>query len=107
MEPRDAPASPQTPRERGEGVTGVSVLTWQLGSVVARLGLGSQQWPLSEPIAEGPASREAGGKCREARAVVGASFRPGLLERNSRQTPPPTPARPEGGLQFSPASTLC
>lgn len=49
------------PRAKGErGVTGVRVLTWQLGSVVARLGLGSQRWPLSAPIAEGPSAEKPG-----------------------------------------------
>lgn len=62
-----------------------------------------------------PLHADRRGPLREARGNVGrsglqfwAGFRPpGAFKENSPQTPPPTPARPEGGLQFSPASTLC
>lgn len=74
--------------------------------MVARLGLGSQQWPLSMPIAEDPLRSEAK-RGLERATVLGRLSPPGLLKRNSTQTPPPTLVRPEGGLQFSPASTLC
>lgn len=98
MEPGDAPASPRAARKRGEeGDRGKrSYLVAGLRGGQAGTGI-SAVAPLHADR-RGPARGEARGKCREARATVAASFRLPLLKRNSRQTPPPTPARPEGGL---------
>ena len=79
---------PRTARERGKGVTGVKVLTWQLGSVVARLGLGSQRWPLSAPIAEGPPAKKPGKMRGGARYSWGQAFSRGFYRETSGKPHP-------------------